>query len=398
MKFARFRIVLFARVLKDGKSPVCMRVTFRRKSKYFGLNKQCLAHDFDKKSGRFLRTFPDHRRSNDLLRTWEQRAADVLYSFERDAVPFTFDRFEAAVFGEQSSTGQTAWQYAAETAADLETSGSVGNAEKYLSISAVLRAFKPAATLQDIDHVWLERFERYLRRERGNSDGGTAFTLRTLRALCNRAIKQGKMPVAWYPFRTFKITAPEYSGGARALTREDVRRLETAETVTDRNRFALDMFLLSFYLRGANMADLARLTAENIVGGRVVYVRQKTGKVYSIPVTDKVAAIFSRYTSGVYILPILAPGLSEKQARNRIHVATRTVNSGLREVAAAVGVDAANLSFYSARHTGATLLKREGASVEVISEWLGHSDLKTTRVYLRKFDQSVLDDADRLLE
>ena len=86
MKFARCRIVLFARALANGERPVYLRVTYRRKSRYFPLNKHCLPRDFDKTAGRFKKSHPDHRRENDLLRTWEGRAADALYQFERDGV------------------------------------------------------------------------------------------------------------------------------------------------------------------------------------------------------------------------------------------------------------------------------------------------------------------------
>ena len=390
--------MLFARALSDGSRPVYLRVTYRRKSRYFPLNKHCLTRDFDKTAGRFRKSHPDHRRANDLLRTWEQRAADALYQFERDGVAFTFDRFERAVFGDPEKTEGSLWQYVEGICRDVEASGSIGNAEKYAALSAVLKSFAPRAVLQDVSFAWLERFERYLRRERGNSDGGAAFTLRTFRAVCNRAIKSGLMPEVWYPFKNYKIQAAAIKGGARALTKEQMKALENAEGLNERQRFALDLFLLSYYLRGANMADLARLRLENIVNGRVVYERQKTGRMYSIPLNDKARAIFERMAGKFYLLPILAPGLSEKQARNRIHVATRNANAGIREVAVLVGIEAANLSFYSARHTAATVLKFDGVPVEVVSEWLGHSDIKTTKTYLKRFDPSVLDEADKALD
>ncbi|MBK8557372.1 MAG: hypothetical protein IPL65_17125 [Lewinellaceae bacterium] len=42
-------------------------------------------------------------------------------------------------------------------------------------------------------------------------------------------------------------------------------------------------------------------------------------------------------------------------------------------------------------------MKRAGVSLEVISEALGHSDIQVTDSYLKAFDQSVLDEADRKL-
>ena len=73
------------------------------------------------------------------------------------------------------------------------------------------------------------------------------------------------------------------------------------------------------------------------------------------------------------------------------------INRALRDIAARLGISTSRLSFYTARHTYATALKERGASVEVISEAMGHADLRTTQIYLRSFDRSVLDEADKLL-
>ncbi len=44
------------------------------------------------------------------------------------------------------------------------------------------------------------------------------------------------------------------------------------------------------------------------------------------------------------------------------------------------------ITTYWARHSYASLLKQSGQSVELIREMLGHSDIKTTESYLKRFD------------
>lgn len=46
---------------------------------------------------------------------------------------------------------------------------------------------------------------------------------------------------------------------------------------------------------------------------------------------------------------------------------------------------------YLARHSWATMAKRENLPLWVISEGLGHSNEKTTYTYLASFERSVLD-------
>jgi site-specific recombinase XerD len=45
---------------------------------------------------------------------------------------------------------------------------------------------------------------------------------------------------------------------------------------------------------------------------------------------------------------------------------------------------------YFARHSFATVLRNSGASMEFISEALGHSDMKTTKSYLAGFEQETI--------
>nr|WP_046148794.1 tyrosine-type recombinase/integrase [Parabacteroides sp. HGS0025] len=50
-------------------------------------------------------------------------------------------------------------------------------------------------------------------------------------------------------------------------------------------------------------------------------------------------------------------------------------------------------SFHLARHTWATEALRQNIPVAVISQALGHTSEKTTRIYLAQLDQSVLNKA-----
>ena len=54
-----------------------------------------------------------------------------------------------------------------------------------------------------------------------------------------------------------------------------------------------------------------------------------------------------------------------------------------------IGLDV-NLTTYVARHSYATVLKRSGVNVALISETMGHADLKTTQIYLDSFDNEQI--------
>ena len=394
----KFYCVLHDRQRDDGTHPVYLRLRLPGKYRYFPLNLYCLPSQWDEAAHRFRKSYHDHREANALLLSYEKRAADYLRGIAHDNALFSLEQFEAAVFGSHvAALSQNIAQTCLEISATIARDGGLGNSVLYRTAGNLISAYAPNAALSDLSAEWLHKFERYLRKERGNSDGGASATLRTLRAVCNRVRRLPGVPADWQPFAAYRIKKVERSGGLRALSLDDVRKLEQAEVSKESERLARDLFLLSFYLRGMNLADLARLTSKNIVAGRIEYVRQKTGKAYSIAISEPVAAILARYAGGPYLLPILRPDMTEKQKRVRIGHLTRSLNIGIRSVAASCGIDTTNLIFYSARHTYATALKLRGASVEVISEALGHSDLKTTEGYLARFERGVLDAADALL-
>jgi len=78
--------------------------------------------------------------------------------------------------------------------------------------------------------------------------------------------------------------------------------------------------------------------------------------------------------------------------RNQTISALAMTNKDLKEIARMAGVpEPEKISFYYARHTFANVLKNQGHSVEVIKELIGHTDIRTTQIYLSSFDDDTKD-------
>ena len=398
--FPSVRLVLHARPLKDGAFSVALRVTFRRKSKFFFLNRHCLRSQWSEKSGRFEKSFPDHKRQNDMLLTYERRASDALRDMERDGVTFTFEKFEAAVFGAQHAGGQTTLvSFLQGIATDLEASGKFGNSRFYKAVANAVQAFRPRAALSDLDSAFLSKFESWHRKERKVTAGGLSVVMRTLRAACNRAVSGKIMPAAWYPFEGYSLAHLKSGKAKKSAGLEFIRALEGVELSSNAEQLARDLFLFSFYCRGVNLADMAEFTAANIQGGRLVYTRKKTGRAYSVGLSEKALAIIERHGAGSRLFPIYTgEEKTVKQFFYRKQTVEKQINRALRVIAARIGFDVPGLSFYTARHTYADSLKKAGVSVEVISQALGHADERTTDNYLKSFGDAVIDEADKLLD
>jgi integrase/recombinase XerD len=144
-----------------------------------------------------------------------------------------------------------------------------------------------------------------------------------------------------------------------------------------------------------NFTDIAHLKYQNISGEVLTYIRQKTRETEAeetpleIPLTDSIRAIINELGNpdkrpGSYIFEILKKGMSPEEQYNTIQQKVKVTNKLLKQLCKANNLP--EITTYWARHSYANLLKQSGEPVEMIREMLGHSDIKTTESYLKRFD------------
>lgn len=250
-----------------------------------------------------------------------------------------------------------------------------------------------------IDITWLNKYERWLR-SKGNEETTMSLMFRTLRSTYNKAIKAKCARKSEYPFDEFKINKFDVSTQKRAIAKTEVLKFtKDVRPIGKRQYIQLskDIFMFSYLCGGINFTDIANLTKANIIEGkRLHYIRQKTGKLIKIGLSEEAMKIIERYAteSKGYLFPILNANLHKTplQKQNRIHKILGKVNINLKLIAAQLGVEG-NLTTYVARHSFASVLKKSGVNIALISEALGHSDIATTQIYLDSFDNEQIDAA-----
>ena len=285
----------------------------------------------------------------------------------------------------------------------LESLGKINSATKHKYALQVLDGYKSVKTaLEAIDLDYLKGLELYLR-QRGNKDNSIATRFAIFKAIYNKAVKEGKVTVKQNPFTLFQVGSLWAKTRKRAIDKDDIQRLIDLEIAdghtTEYRRLARDLFLFSYFTAGMNFGDIARLRYKDIVKGRVNYSRHKTQKLLSFQLVPNAMRIIEKYSKANhaqedYIFPILdrSEHKTAQQIFNRLHKVLRKVNRELKTLGEQIGLKMP-LTTYVARHTYATVLKRSGVSVALISESLGHSDLSTTQIYLDSFENSQIDAA-----
>ena len=245
----------------------------------------------------------------------------------------------------------------------------------------------------EIDVQWLKNYENDLRKKNlGDNTIGIRF--RTLRVLYNIAIERGIVKYDSYPFKAYKVSKLSKKTAKRAIHKQDIMKIINYKAKDKNTELAIDIFAFSYYCGGCNFKDISYLTKENLMENRLVYYRKKTKKLIKIPVKEAAMEIIKKYeTSNIYLFPILTEcHKTELQRENRLHKIIAIVNTRLKLIGKELSIPIA-LTTYVARYSFATVLKRSGVNIALISETLGHSDLKTTQIYLDEFENEEVDKA-----
>lgn len=289
-------------------------------------------------------------------------------------------------------------EFCNEVIAEMIQAGKVGNARVYKTMRNSVNTFLKEKDIpfRLLTYKWLKKYEAWYL-GRGNSVNGLSVNLRTLRALLNRAIKQGVANKENYPFENYSIKHEKTK--KRAIKKEDIEKLKNYEPQTDRQTRAKDYFFMSFYLMGASFIDLAFLKVSDIRDGRVEYRRRKTGQLHSIKITESLNEILTKYLQDKkdndFILNVIKAKDVKKQyiqARDEL----RRYNRSLKEIGQSCGIES-NLTSYVARHSFASIANNKKVPLTVISQALGHDNPKTTEVYLSAFNNDTMDDYNELI-
>lgn len=333
-------------------------------------------------------------RLNNLIQKKKTEAMDIIFKLHEASqlhnLPITDLRDRIS----QQGKTQSFYSYTEKVIEELIKANRIGTARSYKGVVSVLKTFTGQKDLffNTISYSFLNGFETD-HKSRGNGLNGLAVYMRTIRAIYNKAMKEGVVEKELYPFSDYKIkTAPT---GKRALEWEFIKKIIENDLAIGHPCFdARSYFLASYMLYGMNFTDMAHLKKGDIQNGRIIYRRKKTSKLYDIKITDSLNIIISFYTKrnsdSEYVFPILKRETSFSQERD-IQWARKRYNTKLKDLALLCGIEK-NLTSYVSRHSFATQAMLLEVPINAISTMLGHSSLKTTETYLKSLPSNILDD------
>lgn len=390
-----------SKTLANGEHPLMLRIAQNGKSTYKSLKISVAAKHWD-----FERNVPKPNNPNKdliqkiILKTKLDYQQKIL---EKKANSEEFTASSLINEQKEEIRAKTVEEFYLSLIEDLKQKGRIGNSYAYLNSYNTLRNFNKGKklnyTFSHIDVSFCKKFEDWMR-SKGNKDTTLSYQFRTLRATYNKAIEAKIVALEKNPFIEYKLSHFNTKTIKRALSKNDILKLINADCTNQSKLRQLthDLFSFSYLCGGISFVDIANLTRQNIVEDRLIYQRQKTHGNINLLLSKEASTIITKYSTyqqqAEYLFPILhcKRHITPMQKSNRVHKICHQVNTELRAFAKELGITA-EVTTYVARHSFATILKKSGVNIGIISQALGHQDIKTTQIYLSKFDNEQVDDA-----
>lgn len=275
----------------------------------------------------------------------------------------------------------------------MQANNQIGTARNYQSAMRRFSSFigKSDISFKQITPELISRYQTHLQTN-GIVPNTISFYLRILRATYNRAIDEYNLSDG-HPFR-HAFTGNERTV-KRAISLTEIKRIRELNLQHNDLQWARDFFMFLFYCRGMSPIDAAFLKKSNVKNNIISYRRHKTLQQLHINIEPPIKEIIDRYSkySSPYLLPIIK---SPVNTRKQYDSALRNINKQLKIIGKLANL-AKPLTTYVSRHSWATLAKNKNIPINVISDALGHNSILTTQIYLDTIDNTVIDEANRLI-
>ncbi|SDK34041.1 Site-specific recombinase XerD [Catalinimonas alkaloidigena] len=318
---------------------------------------------FDNKSGTCKRGSNNSQKLNAFLTAEIARIDELVLDLQKRRQPVTIERVIQLY---QQTHPDSFLAFCQEELNLMRGVLSDSTVEDYAYCLSNLEKYRPDLTFGELTYDFLERYRYYLR-NRGRNVNGVAHDFRTIRRFLNLARKKGLTQEN--PFDDFKFGTEQVE--KQHLTLEELRQVHAlyeSEQLSERLQTTLCYFLFCCYT-GLRAVDVRKVEPDMIRAGYLELPRIAKGKrPIRIPLNSRALSLVDT----LFARPL-------KQKKHRI-------STDLAEIMQIAGIRK-NITFHCARHTFAINSLVLGIPIEVVSNVLGHADLKTTQIYAKVVDQ-----------
>jgi integrase/recombinase XerD len=377
---------------KDGKCSVKIKVTFNRLRRYYTTGIELFPIEFNK-------VMYNERRTTEQKEIYSK--LNLLHMSAEAAINaltvFTFDGFEEYYLEQRNVQNSVSFAFD-KYINQLKIEKRLGTAESYEYAKNSIEGFKNNLTFAEITPAFLKKYENFMLAQ-NKSVTTIGIYLRSLRAIYN----QQNIDKSIYPFGEAKnkYSIPTSRNIKKALTVEEIAKIYNYQAIPGSTKeMAKDYWIFLYLCNGMNVKDFCLLKWGNIDSDMLTYTRAKTQrskketKAISVALKPETLNIIRKWgqpsiSKNAYIFPYLQPEMNDVEQRAKYKQLTKIINKYMKQTVLEVGINK-NVTTYFSRHSFATVMKRSGAKIEMISELLGHSSVDVTESYLDSFEKEQI--------
>ncbi len=388
----------------NGKYPVKVKVIFNRVTHFYKTGIDLSEEEFEK-----YHTRKDLKKQFDDIIYYLNKADKIIKDLDRN---FSWKEFDTRYYNRNSLTTQTNLQskslnittHIKSYALALEKEGRIKSSKSYTTTANHLNDYlnkkDNCLLFSDITPEFLNRLEKdFLNKEKKKlSYSSIGVYMRNIRAIFNQAISDKIIDSKLYPFGKGKYSPPATKKRKKSLEISEIGKIYNYKSTDTKEMWARDMWLFSYFANGINVKDIAQLKYNNIDKKILSFIRSKTKNstkedliTIEVPLSNDLQRIINKWgkkpkNPKSFIFNILHPNdLSDIQIYRDINQAVKMINKYIRRIAENLNLEKIPTTNF-ARHSYSTILKRSGVPIEMISEQLGHTSIKTTEIYLGTFE------------
>lgn len=377
---------------KDGTYPLVIRITKDGKSTYVYTEYSLLPDQWDDKSQKVKKSFPNSVRLNHYVAKLISEAGGKAIELETNKQIVSSKNIKSHFQHSESSFNKESQLY-------IDNLKNAGKYNQYTADKPRVEHFKEYVggdiAFQEISPSLLERFKTWLKVEYEVSDRTIVNHLVVIRSIFSKAVADGIVDSKYYPFGRGKVKIKFPESVKIGLNAEEVERLETVDIPNKAHNHARNLWLLSFYTAGMRAGDLFALTWEDIRDGRLAYSMNKNTKTGSLKLSDKAMKVLEQYegNKGLIFPELKKTDLNDKfKVQRTTAFATSRIDKFLRNhVAPAAEIDK-KLTLHIARHTFGSLAG-DSVPIPTLQKLFRHSNITTTVGYMQNFINKDTDEA-----
>ncbi|WDF55258.1 tyrosine-type recombinase/integrase [Mucilaginibacter sp. KACC 22063] len=252
--------------------------------------------------------------------------------------------------------------------------------KSYRSTLNVLKEFAPKADFGDLSYEFVQKFDLYMGKKRGNGTGGKFGRHKNLKSIINEAIKKGYYPMDQHPYRYFKVKSAV--GKRQFLSVKEVNQLmafQVPEKASYLNKVK-DLFLFGCFT-GLRYCDVMSLTWNNIdySTNTITVEMTKVKKQVTIPLMYVTKDIIEKYGKHT---------IKSKTTLVLPQITNQALNRDLKVLMEKAGINKP-ISSHSSRHTFASNLIEAKTNILYVKDLLGHSKITETQIYAKSLQADL---------